>query len=74
MDAFQRAILHAVLVLFVVIVVPFASLVALVALAREYMADHQAAARPARVIQPSPARNRAHSDVAGLSGETVTES
>jgi hypothetical protein len=72
MEAFQRAIFHALLVLFVVIVVPFASLVALVALAREYIADHRAAAQSARV-QPSQARNIAHSDVASLSGETVTE-
>jgi hypothetical protein len=68
--AFQRVIFHALLVLFVVIVVPFASLVALVALAREYLADHRAAARPGRV---QPARARAQSDVAGLSGETLTE-
>jgi hypothetical protein len=52
--------------------VPFASLVALVALAREYIADHRAVARPARV-QRSPVRERAQSDVASLSGEAVTE-
>jgi hypothetical protein len=68
--AFQRAIFHALLVVFVVIVVPFASLIALVAFAREYIADHRAAARPGRV---KPARERAQSEVAGLSGETATE-
>jgi hypothetical protein len=72
MDAFQRAIFHAVLVLFVVVVVPFAGLVALVALTGEFIADHRAAARPARGHAPR-ARKRAHSDVASLSGETVTE-
>ncbi len=67
--AFQRATFHALLVLFVVIVVPFASLAALVALAKEYIADHRAA-RPARV---QPARKGAHSEVASSSGETLAE-
>jgi hypothetical protein len=49
--------------------VPFASLAALVALAKEYIADHRAA-RPARV---QPARKGAHSEVASSSGETLAE-
>jgi hypothetical protein len=68
--AFQRTIFHALLVVFVVIVVPFAGLVALVALAKEYIADHRAAARPGRVQL---ARARAQSDVASLTVETLTE-